>query len=219
MVPLLRKRYESESTPIPLTPSTPPSGGLRHPASWPPRTRLGSYSSAPSGSALGCTRPRCTRIFRARPRCAWRRRARARTPTSRCPSETPSPCCPTARISSPSTGGFRARAWSWTAAATRIGPVVRVMHEAFRVVSPGQDHLQRLVGKLRRDARAHGQPTIRLDHMSITSARYSQPCLVFMQAMSANHAMLGLSALDLRLARSSADSRIACALGGRFLHA
>lgn len=63
------------------------------------------------------------------------------------------------------------------------------------------------------------QPTIRLDHMSITSARYSQPCLVFMQAMSANHAMLGLSALDLRLARSSADSRIACALGGRFLHA
>lgn len=30
------------------------------------------------------------------------------------------------------------------------------MHEAFRVVSPGQDHLQRLVGKLRRDARAHG---------------------------------------------------------------
>lgn len=70
MVPLLRKRYESESTPIPLTPSTPPSGGLRHPASWPPRTRLGSYSPAPSGSALGCTRPRCTRIFRARPRCA-----------------------------------------------------------------------------------------------------------------------------------------------------
>lgn len=33
--------YESESTPIPLTPFTPPSGGLRLWASWPLRTRRG----------------------------------------------------------------------------------------------------------------------------------------------------------------------------------
>lgn len=32
---------ESESTPIPLTPFTPPSGGLRLWASWPLRTRRG----------------------------------------------------------------------------------------------------------------------------------------------------------------------------------
>lgn len=45
---------ESESTPIPLTPSTPPLGGLRHPANWHPRTRPGSCSPAPSGSSRGC---------------------------------------------------------------------------------------------------------------------------------------------------------------------
>ncbi len=36
-----RTESESESTPIPLTPFTPPSGGLRLWASWPLRTRRG----------------------------------------------------------------------------------------------------------------------------------------------------------------------------------
>ena len=76
---------ELESTPIPLTPFMPPLGGLRHPANWPLRTRPGSCSPAPNGSSRGCTPPRCTRRCRARPRRAWRRPARARTPTSRCP--------------------------------------------------------------------------------------------------------------------------------------
>ena len=74
-----------ESTPILLTPSTPPSSVLRHPANWPPRTQPGSYSPAPSGSSRGCRRPRCARRCRARPRRAWHRPARARTRTSRCP--------------------------------------------------------------------------------------------------------------------------------------
>ncbi len=39
--------YESESTPIPLTPSTPPSGGLRYPVNWPLRTRRGSDRPTP----------------------------------------------------------------------------------------------------------------------------------------------------------------------------
>lgn len=46
----------------------------------------------------------------------------ARASSSRFPSTTPSPCFPTARILSPSTGGFRVRAWSWTAVATCTGP-------------------------------------------------------------------------------------------------
>ena len=37
----LRNTGESESTPIPLTPFTPPSGGLSHRANWPLRTRPG----------------------------------------------------------------------------------------------------------------------------------------------------------------------------------
>ena len=39
--PIGMPRSESESTPIPLTPFTPPSGGLRLWASWPLRTRRG----------------------------------------------------------------------------------------------------------------------------------------------------------------------------------
>ena len=52
------------------------------------------------------------------------------------------------------------------------------------------------------------QPTMRRDHMSITSAKYSKPWRVFTQAMSANHAMLGPPASNLRptTTRSSADS-------------
>ena len=65
------------------------------------------------------------------------------------------------------------------------------------------------------------QPTIRLGHTSITGAKYSQPCRVFTQAMSANHAMLGPSALNLRPARSSAESRLAARFSpeGRLAHA
>ena len=83
--PRVREHTWLESTPIPLTPFMPPLGGLRHPANWPLRTRPGSCSPAPSGSSRGCTPPRCARRCRARPRRAWRRPARARTPTSRCP--------------------------------------------------------------------------------------------------------------------------------------
>ncbi|MGN8940949.1 transposase [Collinsella bouchesdurhonensis] len=44
----------TESTPIPLTPSTPPSGGLRRPANWPLRTPRGSDRPAPCASWHGC---------------------------------------------------------------------------------------------------------------------------------------------------------------------
>ena len=60
---------------IPLTPSTPPSDGLRPPASWPPRIPRGSNPPAPSAPSRDCVRTRYL---------AWllpasRRPARART--------------------------------------------------------------------------------------------------------------------------------------------
>ena len=66
------------------------------------------------------------------------------------------------------------------------------------------------------------QPTMRRDHMSITSAKYSQPWRVFTQAMSANHAMLGPPASNLRpTTRSSADSCLDARFSpeGRLAHA
>lgn len=56
------------------------------------------------------------------------------------------------------------------------------------------------------------QSTIRLDYMSIAGAGCSRPCRVFTQVMPANRAMLGPSALNLRLTRSSTDSPPGCAL-------
>ncbi len=44
-------RIEPESASISLTTVTPPSGGLRPSANWPPRARSGSRGSAPSGSS------------------------------------------------------------------------------------------------------------------------------------------------------------------------
>lgn len=51
-------------------------------------------------------------------------------------------------------------------------------------------------------------PTMRRDHMSIASAKCSQPWRVLTQAMPANHAALGPAASNLRPTRSSADSRL-----------
>lgn len=51
-------------------------------------------------------------------------------------------------------------------------------------------------------------PTMRRDHMPVASAGYSQPRRVLTQVMSADRAMSGPPASNLRPARSGADSRL-----------
>lgn len=70
---------------IQLTPSTPPSGGLRPPTSWPSRIPRGSNPPEPCAPSRNCVRTRY-----ARTNLAW-------------------PRCPMARISNPWTGQSRAR--------------------------------------------------------------------------------------------------------------
>lgn len=57
--------------------------------------------------------------------------------------------------------------------------------------------------------------------MPIAGAGRSRPCRVFTQVLSANRAMLGSSALNLRLTRSSTDPRLAARFSpeGRLAHA